>query len=76
MAPIIVLFCLASGAVLIGLVAHMHRARNQREGFKELRGDWWPRFEAEFRDYAERWEAPRRAQTPRRRPASQEGPTP
>jgi hypothetical protein len=68
MAPMIVLFCLATGAVLAAVVAHMLRTRQQRTGMTELRGDWWPRFEAEFRAYAARCEAGRNAR--RRRPAS------
>jgi hypothetical protein len=69
MAPIIVLFCLAAGAVLVGLIAHRLRPRNKQEGWRELHGDWWPRFEADFRAYAERWDGSRSAR--RRRPASQ-----
>lgn len=68
MAPIIVLFCLAAGAVLVIVVAHMLRTRKQRAGMTELRGDWWPRFEAEFRAYAARGEAGRNVR--RQRPAS------
>jgi hypothetical protein len=76
MTPMIVLFCMASGAVLVGIAANLIRAKRQRKGFEELCGDWWPRFEAEFRAYAERWEATRgiRTRTVRRRPA-QDGPT-
>jgi hypothetical protein len=70
MAPMIVLFCLALGGVLIGLLAHVLRRHHERKGFKELRGDWWPGFEAEFRAYAKRWDASRGARRPRRRPAS------
>lgn len=43
-------------------------ARGRPHEMPEPGGDWWPDFEAEFRAYAERWEASRR--TRRRRPAS------
>ena len=68
MAPIIVLSCLAAGAVLVGLIAYSVRLRQKQAGWRELRGDWWPRFEADFRAYAERWDASQ--SPPRRRPAS------
>jgi hypothetical protein len=67
MAPMIVLFCLATAAVLIAVGIHLFRARHQRDEVTDLRGDWWPAFEAEFRAYAARWEASR---AQRRRPAS------
>ena len=57
MTPMIVLCCFAFGAVVVGLAAHSLRVRLQRTRMKEPRGDWWPRFESEFRAYAERWEA-------------------
>ncbi len=75
MTPLIVLFCLAAGAVLVGIAANAIRHKHHREGLAELRGDWWPRFEAEFREYATRWDASRglRPRVARRRPA-QNGP--
>ena len=71
MTSLIVLFCLAAGAVLVGIAANTIRAKRHRQGLAELRGDWWPRFEADFREYATRWDASRgmRRRTVRRRPA-------
>lgn len=66
MTPMIVLFCFALGAVMVGLAAHMLRVRYQQTRSREVHEDWWPRFEAEFRAYAERSEA----STRRRRSAS------
>jgi hypothetical protein len=75
MTPLVVLFCLAAGAVLLGIAANVIRVKRQRKSFDELRSDWWPRFEAEFRSYAKRWDASQglRTQAARRRPA-QDGP--
>jgi hypothetical protein len=70
MAPVIVLFCLAAAAVLIALIAHSFRTKTRQPIMSEPRGDWWPHFEAEFRAYAERWEASRSARP--KRPASQQ----
>ena len=67
MAAMIVLFCLGTAAVVIALGAHLVEAKDRHEELTELRGDWWPAFEAEFRAYAARWEARRER---RRRPAS------
>jgi hypothetical protein len=75
MTPMIVLFCLAAGAVLVGIAANVLRARRRHDGFEELRGDWWPRFEAEFREYARRWDAARGMRSRARRRPAQEGPT-
>lgn len=52
---------LALVAVLLGLLA-MWVAHHRRTP-ADLRGDWWPRFEAEFRAYARR-----AASSPGRRP--------
>jgi hypothetical protein len=48
---------LALGAALIGIVAYAVRERRRRDTPEELRGDWWSRFEADFREYARHWEA-------------------
>jgi hypothetical protein len=47
----IVLVWLALAAALIGVVAYAIRAERLRDTPEELRGDWWPRFKAEFRAY-------------------------
>jgi hypothetical protein len=52
---------LALGVLLIGLLAVWIVRRRRTPA--ELRGDWWPRFEAEFRAYARRT-----ASSPTRRP--------
>ena len=49
--PMIVLVWLALAAALIGVVMYALRAKRLRNTPAELRGDWWPRFEAEFRAY-------------------------
>lgn len=48
----IVLLCLAPLAVLVVLAAYAVWYKRHRGAAAELRGDWWPRFEAEFRAYA------------------------
>lgn len=58
----------AAAAIVTAMVVSTWRSRRTPA---ELRGDWWPRFEAEFRAYAE-WFARRaensmRAQDARRR---------
>ena len=68
MVSMIVLFSLAVAAVLVAIVVYGIRLKRSHEEPLELRGDWWPRFEAEFRAYALRWEASRG--THRRRPTS------
>lgn len=65
MAPVIVLLCMAISAVLLAMVTYFVRVRLHREAVKELRGDWWPRFEAEFRTYASSWEATRKRRSRR-----------
>ncbi len=65
MAPVLVLLCFAIGAVLLAMVTYVVRVRSHREEVKELRGDWWPRFEAEFRTYASWWEATRKRRSRR-----------
>lgn len=49
----IILVWLAASAAIIAFVVYI--ARKQLKP-KELRGDWWPRFEAEFREYVQGWE--------------------
>ena len=53
----IVLLCLASAAAIIGVVVYGARLKRLRDKPEELRGDWWSRFEAEFRAYARDWDA-------------------
>jgi hypothetical protein len=52
----IILLWFALSAAIIGLVVHVARQQCLRRNPKELRGDWWPRFEAEFREYVSAWE--------------------
>ena len=48
--------------LIVGLVSCFRRLRVARLAV-ELRGDWWPRFEREFRAYASRsWQAAREAE--------------
>jgi hypothetical protein len=56
----IVFVWLALAAALIGVVVYAIRAKHVRETPEELRGDWWPRFEAEFRAYVRDREMPGR----------------
>jgi uncharacterized lipoprotein YddW (UPF0748 family) len=56
MVPMIVLIYLAVVAVVVGVAAYAMRMKSRRETPEELRGDWWSRFEADFRAYARRWE--------------------
>jgi len=49
--PVIVLVWLALAAALIGVVMYALRVKRLRNTPEELCGDWWPRFEAEFRAY-------------------------
>ena len=53
----IFLLWLALGVVLVGAVAYAMHFKHREEMPEELRGDWWTRFESEFRAYARRWEA-------------------
>ena len=62
----IVLVCVALAAGLIGFAAYAWRLKRRRDTPEELRGEWWPRFEAEFREYARRCEIPRRGIRERR----------
>jgi hypothetical protein len=57
---LIVVVAVIVGAVVIRLaVSALRHVRLAAE----LRGDWWPRFEREFRAYASRsWEDARRAE--------------
>ena len=57
MVAMILLLWLALAAALIGVVAYGMRLKRLRETPEELRGDWWSRFEAEFRAYARRCES-------------------
>ena len=69
----IVLIYLAVVAVVVGVAAYAMRMKSRRETPEELRGDWWSRFEADFRAYARRWEverAPQRDRGPSRPPRS------
>jgi hypothetical protein len=61
-----VLVWLALAAALIGVVAFAWRCKRRHDTPKELRGEWWPRFEAEFREYARRCEMPGRGIRKRR----------
>jgi hypothetical protein len=56
----IVLILVALAAALIGFAVFAWRYKRRRETPEELRGEWWPRFEAEFREYAGRCEMPGR----------------
>jgi hypothetical protein len=58
MVAMIVLLWLCLAAALIGVIAYGMRLKRLRDTPEELRGDWWSRFEAEFRDYAQRCESP------------------
>ncbi len=62
----IVLVWVALAAVLIGFAAFAWRFKRRRDTPEELRGEWWPRFEAEFREYARRCEIPGRGIRERR----------
>jgi hypothetical protein len=62
----IVLVWVALAAVLIGFAAFAWRLKRRRDTPEELRGEWWPRFEAEFREYARRCEIPGRVIRERR----------
>lgn len=54
-AVVIVILIALAVAVYFG-----HRIERRRRTPSELRGDWWARFEEEFRVYARRLESPRR----------------
>ena len=54
-----VLVWLALAAALVGIVAYAIWMKHRHDTPKELRGDWWSRFEAEFRAYALSDEMPR-----------------
>ena len=54
---VLILVAVVLGALLLQLL--LRRLRRRRLA-SELRGDWWPRFEREFRAYASRsWQAAR-----------------
>jgi hypothetical protein len=69
----IVLFWLALAAALIGVVAYGIRLKRLRETPKELRGDWWSRFEPEFRAYARLCESAGDIETRFRKPRRARG---
>jgi hypothetical protein len=50
----IVLVLVAVAAALVAVVAYAYRAKHQQNTPEELRGDWWPQFEAQFRNYVRR----------------------
>ena len=54
--PMIVLIWLAVAAAVVGIAVYAIRLKHRRDTPEELRGDWWPRFEAEFRAYVRRCE--------------------
>jgi hypothetical protein len=56
MVPMIVLVWLALAATLVAVVVFGARFKRRRGTPEDLRGDWWPRFETEFRAYASRFE--------------------
>jgi hypothetical protein len=57
--PMAVLILVAVVLVLILVRLLLGRLRRRRMA-SELRGDWWPRFEREFRAYASRsWQSAR-----------------
>ena len=63
----IALFVLA-GLILATIMLALWSALQRRRAVAELRSDWWPRFELEFRAYAaQREPRPRRGRRPRRR---------
>lgn len=62
----IVLVWVALAAALIGFAAYAWRLKRRRDTPEELRGEWWPRFEAEFREYARRCDIARRGIRERR----------
>jgi hypothetical protein len=64
----IVLVWLALAAALIGIVVYAIRVKRLRNTPEELRGDWWPRFEAEFRAYVRERETPGRGTRERSSP--------
>lgn len=54
---VLILVAVVLGALLLQLLL---RGLRRRRLASELRGDWWPRFEREFRAYASRsWQAAR-----------------
>ncbi len=58
----LIAFAVVVLGVALWLVLRAHRTPG------ELRGDWWPRFEQEFRVYAERNAATRNLRARNRRP--------
>lgn len=72
MMPMILVLCLAVAGLLIGMVVFAVWLKRRRATPEELRGDWWPDFEDEFRAYARRCEMPgarRERRSPPSRPA-------
>jgi hypothetical protein len=64
----LVLAALILATAILGYVSF--RGLRWRRTPAELRGDWWPDFEREFRDYVNRTRPPRR--DPRRRSGGRE----
>ncbi len=52
----IVLVLVALAAALIAIVVYAYRAKQKQNTPEDLRGDWWPQFEAEFRNYARQYD--------------------
>jgi hypothetical protein len=50
------LLFLPAAIAIVGVSFYVGRALRHQRRPQELRGDWWPRFEAEFRVYVRRWE--------------------
>jgi hypothetical protein len=70
MVPMIVLVWLAVAAASIGVVVYAIRVKRRHDTPEELRGDWWPRFEAEFRAYVRDCQMPGGGRQARRSPPS------
>ena len=68
MVPMMVLVWLALAAALVGIVAYAIWMKHRHDTPKELRGDWWSRFEAEFRAYVLDQERPGRGRRERGSP--------
>jgi hypothetical protein len=64
---VIALFVIA-GLILATIMLPLWSALQRRRAVAELRSDWWPRFELEFRAYAAQSATrPPRTRRPRRR---------
>jgi hypothetical protein len=73
MVPLMFLLWLAPVAVLIALAAYAIWYKRRHGAPKDLRGDWWSGFEAEFRAYARGWEGSSRSKRPAQRGDVAEG---